>query len=165
MLFSEEALPVANVEIVLQCCDRLARGDTTAVFEFIMWEDESFNPTMQLHLVHQAPCTIPHYLSKNGSSLGDLLIGFLKYATEFDWSHQIISVHEAKGIPRPDGIEWRNKFICVEEPFDGTNTARALHEKQKFDIIKDEFLKSWQILRDKKDLNCILPLRITIQKR
>ncbi|KFV41224.1 Poly(A) RNA polymerase GLD2, partial [Gavia stellata] len=101
---------------------------------------ESFDPTMQLHLVHQAPCTIPPYLSKNGSSLGDLLIGFFKYyATEFNWSHQMISVREAKAIPRPDGIEWRNKFICVEEPFDGTNTARAVHEKQKFDIIKGEF--------------------------
>ncbi|XP_054665550.1 poly(A) RNA polymerase GLD2 isoform X2 [Grus americana] len=127
---------------------------------------ESFDPTMQLHLVHQAPCTIPRYLSKNGSSLGDLLIGFFKYyATEFDWSHQMISVREAKAIPRPDGIEWRNKFICVEEPFDGTNTARAVHEKQKFDTIKGEFMKSWQILQEKKDLNRILPLRTTIQKR
>ncbi|NXE80143.1 GLD2 polymerase, partial [Cochlearius cochlearius] len=76
---------------------------------------ESFDPAMQLHLVHQAPCTIPPYLSKNGSSLGDLLIGFFKYyATEFDWSHQMISVREAKAIPRPDGIEWRSKYICVE---------------------------------------------------
>ncbi|NXD06991.1 GLD2 polymerase, partial [Nothocercus nigrocapillus] len=76
---------------------------------------DSFDPTMQLHLVHKAPCTIPPYLSKNGSSLGDLLIGFFKYyATEFDWSHQMISVREAKAIPRPDGIEWRNKYICVE---------------------------------------------------
>ncbi|NXP26976.1 GLD2 polymerase, partial [Scytalopus superciliaris] len=101
---------------------------------------ECFDPTMQLHLVHQAPCTIPPYISKNGSSLGDLLIGFFKYyATEFDWNHQMISVREAKAIPRPDGIEWRNKFICVEEPFDGTNTARAVHEKQKFDMIKGEF--------------------------
>ncbi|NXU47702.1 GLD2 polymerase, partial [Turnix velox] len=125
---------------------------------------ESFDPTMQLHLVHQAPRTIPPYRSKNGSSLGDLLIGFFKYyATEFDWSHQMISVREAKAIPRPDGTEWRNKFICVEEPFDGTNTARAVHEKLKFDIIKSVFLKSWQVLRDKKDLNCIL--RTTIQKR
>ncbi|KFQ78743.1 Poly(A) RNA polymerase GLD2, partial [Phaethon lepturus] len=121
---------------------------------------EAFDSTMQLHLVHQAPCAIPPYTSKNGSSLGDLLIGFFKYyATEFDWSHQMISVREAKAIPRPDGIEWRNKFICVEEPFDGTNTARAVHEKQKFDIIKGEFLKTWHVLEDKKDLNCVLPLR------
>ncbi|XP_042731319.1 poly(A) RNA polymerase GLD2 isoform X1 [Lagopus leucura] len=127
---------------------------------------ESFDPTMQLHLVHQAPCTIPPYLSKNESSLGELLIGFFKYyATEFDWSHQMISVREAKAIPRPDDVEWRNKYICVEEPFDRTNTARAVHEKQKFDTIKEEFLKSWQILRDKKDLSFVLPLRATIQRR
>ncbi|NXN14656.1 GLD2 polymerase, partial [Indicator maculatus] len=76
---------------------------------------ESFDPAMHLHLVHRLPCTIPPYISKNGSSLGDLLIGFLKYyATEFDWSRQMISVREAKAIPRPDGIEWRNKFICIE---------------------------------------------------
>ncbi|XP_068783694.1 poly(A) RNA polymerase GLD2 isoform X7 [Struthio camelus] len=140
------------------------------VLHYLQTLPEPILPSLQknypLHLVHQAPCTIPPYLSKNGSSLGDLLIGFFKYyATEFDWSHQMISVREAKAIPRPDGIEWRNKFICVEEPFDGTNTARAVHEKQKFDIIKDEFMKSWQILRDKKDLNCVLPLRTTIQKR
>ncbi|XP_068278519.1 poly(A) RNA polymerase GLD2 isoform X1 [Nyctibius grandis] len=127
---------------------------------------ESFDPTMQLHLVHRAPCTIPPYLSKNGLSLGDLLIGFFKYyATEFDWSHQMISVREAKALPRPDGIEWRKKFICVEEPFDGTNTARAVHEKQTFDTIRGEFLKSWQVLQDKKDLNCVLPLRKTMRKR
>ncbi|XP_060617594.2 poly(A) RNA polymerase GLD2 [Anolis sagrei] len=127
---------------------------------------ESFDPTMQLRLVHQAPCTIPPYVSKNEATLGDLLLGFLRYyATEFDWSSQMISVREAKALPRSDGIEWRNKFICVEEPFDRTNTARAVHEKQKFDMITGEFRKSWQRLRDRKDLNCILPLRATIQKR
>lgn len=26
----------------------------------------------------------------------------------------MISVREAKAIPRPDGIEWRNKYICIE---------------------------------------------------
>uniref|UniRef100_A0A663N3I2 polynucleotide adenylyltransferase n=1 Tax=Athene cunicularia TaxID=194338 RepID=A0A663N3I2_ATHCN len=103
---------------------------------------EYFDPTLQLHLVHQAVCTIPPHFSKNGSSLGDLLIGFFKYyATEFDWSHKMISVREAKAVPRPDSIEWRNKFICIEEPFDGTNTARAVHERQKFDIIRGEFLQ------------------------
>ncbi|XP_063037171.1 poly(A) RNA polymerase GLD2 isoform X2 [Melospiza melodia melodia] len=127
---------------------------------------ECFDPTMQLHFVHQAPRTIPPYVSKNGSSLGDLLIGFFKYyATEFDWSHQMISVREAKAIARPDGIEWRNKFICVEEPFDGTNTARAVHEKQKFDMITGELVQAWQLLREKKDLNCILPLKAVKQKR
>ncbi|XP_039565693.1 poly(A) RNA polymerase GLD2 isoform X2 [Passer montanus] len=127
---------------------------------------ECFDPTMQLHFVHQAPRTIPPYVSKNGSSLGDLLIGFFKYyATEFDWCHQMISVREAKAIARPDGIEWRNKFICVEEPFDRTNTARAVHEKQKFDMIRGELAQAWRLLREKKDLNYILPFKAVVQKR
>ncbi|XP_026721373.1 poly(A) RNA polymerase GLD2 [Athene cunicularia] len=127
---------------------------------------EYFDPTLQLHLVHQAVCTIPPHFSKNGSSLGDLLIGFFKYyATEFDWSHKMISVREAKAVPRPDSIEWRNKFICIEEPFDGTNTARAVHERQKFDIIRGEFLQAWHLLRNRKNLNDILPIRAAIQKR
>ncbi|XP_055475161.1 poly(A) RNA polymerase GLD2 isoform X1 [Psammomys obesus] len=179
---------------------------------------ESFSTSVQLHLVHHAPCSVPPYLSKNESSLGDLLLGFLKYyATEFDcnnlpsfenlmytninnntvvgelgfklkstpntqltggekerkerdrekrsWNTQMISVREAKAIPRPDDIEWRNKYICVEEPFDGTNTARAVHEKQKFDMIKDQFLKSWQRLKNKRDLNSVLPLRAATLKR
>lgn len=29
----------------------------------------------------------------------------------------MISVREAKAVPRPDGIEWRNKYICVEGSF------------------------------------------------
>ncbi|XP_064032936.1 poly(A) RNA polymerase GLD2 isoform X2 [Pogoniulus pusillus] len=127
---------------------------------------ESFDPAMQLHLVHRTPRTIPPYISMNGSSLGDLLIGFLKYyATEFDWSRQMISVREAKAVPRPDGTEWRSKFICIEEPFDRTNTARAVHEKQKFNFIRSEFFQSWKLLQDKKDLNYILPLEAALQRR
>ena len=65
----------------------------------------------------------------------------------------MISVHKAKAIPRPDAMEWRNKYVCVEEPFDGTNTNRAAHEKHKFDMIKDQFSKSWHRLKNKRDLN------------
>ncbi|NXV23082.1 GLD2 polymerase, partial [Cepphus grylle] len=94
---------------------KLRLGACVYTWSLILFSQESFDPTVQLHLVHQAPRTIPPYCSKNGSSLGDLLIGFFKYyATEFDWSHQMISVREARAVPRPDGTEWRNKFICVE---------------------------------------------------
>ncbi|XP_075694904.1 poly(A) RNA polymerase GLD2 isoform X2 [Rhinoderma darwinii] len=126
---------------------------------------ECFNPAMQLHLVHHAPRNIPQYVSKNGSSLGDLLLGFLKYfAIEFDWKNKMISVREGKAMQRTDGIEWRNKYICVEEPFDRTNTARAVHEKHKFDLIQEEFMKAWVRLRDNKDLNSVLPLQRVVGK-
>ncbi|XP_075038468.1 poly(A) RNA polymerase GLD2 isoform X2 [Mixophyes fleayi] len=126
---------------------------------------ECFSPTMQLHLVHHAPRHVPQYLSKNGVSLGDLVLGFFKYfAIQFDWKNKMISVREGKAIQRTDGIEWRNKYICVEEPFDRTNTARAVHEKHKFDMIQEEFMKAWVRLRDNRDLNSVLPLR-GVQKR
>ncbi|XP_036384747.1 poly(A) RNA polymerase GLD2 [Megalops cyprinoides] len=127
---------------------------------------ECFNPSMDIHLVPEGPRDIPPYTSRNQSTLGDLFLGFLKYyATIFNWDKFVISVREAAAFPRPSSREWRDKFICVEEPFDRTNTARAVHEKIKFDAIKAEFMKSWNMLQLKKDLNFILPVRATIQKR
>ncbi|KAJ8396573.1 hypothetical protein AAFF_G00016390 [Aldrovandia affinis] len=127
---------------------------------------ECFNPSMDIHLVPEGPKDIPSYNSRNRSTLGNLLLGFLKYyATVFNWDKFVISVREAAAFPKPSCREWRDKFICVEEPFDRTNTARAVHERIKFDSIKAEFNKSWQMLQLKKDLNFILPVRATIQKR
>ncbi|XP_076854146.1 poly(A) RNA polymerase GLD2 isoform X2 [Brachyhypopomus gauderio] len=127
---------------------------------------ECFSPVMDIHLVPNGPRNIPPFLSTNQSSLGDLLLGFLKYyATVFRWDKYVISVREAKAVPKPNCREWRDKFICVEEPFDGSNTARAVHEKIKFDSIKEQFIESWQVLQAKKDLNSILPLRGTTVDR
>uniref|UniRef100_A0A8B9H3L3 polynucleotide adenylyltransferase n=1 Tax=Astyanax mexicanus TaxID=7994 RepID=A0A8B9H3L3_ASTMX len=83
----------------------------------------------------------------------------------FRWDKFVISVREGKALPRPNSWEWKNKFICVEEPFDGTNTARAVHEKMKFDAIKAQFTESWQVLQVRKDLDYILPIRETKPKR
>ncbi|XP_060762968.1 poly(A) RNA polymerase GLD2 [Neoarius graeffei] len=127
---------------------------------------ECFSPVMDLHLVPDGPKNIPPFVSKNQSSLGDLLLGFLKYyATVFRWEKYIISVREAKALPKANCWEWRSKFLYVEEPFDGSNTARAVHEKIKFDAIKAVFTESWQVLEVRKDLNSILPIRQTIPKR
>ncbi|KAI5088239.1 poly(A) RNA polymerase GLD2 [Silurus meridionalis] len=127
---------------------------------------ECFSPVMDLHLVPDGPKNIPPFVSKNASSLGDLLLGFLKYyAAVFKWDKNIISVREAKALPRANCWDWRSKFLYVEEPFDGSNTARAVHEKMKFDAIKAVFAESWQVLQVRKDLNYILPIRETIPKR
>ncbi|KAM9447023.1 poly(A) RNA polymerase GLD2 isoform 1-T1 [Clarias gariepinus] len=127
---------------------------------------ECFSPVMDIHLVPDGPKNIPPFVSKNQSSLGELLLGFLKYyATVFKWDKNIISVREAKALPKANCWEWRSKFLYVEEPFDGSNTARAVHEKIKFDAIKAVFTESWQVLQVRKDLNCILPIRETIPKR
>ncbi|XP_052413073.1 poly(A) RNA polymerase GLD2 [Carassius gibelio] len=127
---------------------------------------ECFNPKMDIHLVPSGPSNIPAFVSKNQSSLGDLLLGFLKYyATVFKWDKHVISVREAKTLPKTYCREWRDKFICVEEPFDRTNTARAVHEKVKFEAIKAEFTESYQVLLLRKDLSFILPLKNARPKR
>ncbi|KAI4820533.1 hypothetical protein KUCAC02_028507 [Chaenocephalus aceratus] len=78
-----------------------------------------------------------------------LLLGFLGYyATVFSWDRKVISVREAKAFPKNNSPTWRNKFICVEEPFERNNVARAVHEKIKFDAIKAEFAVSYRILED-----------------
>uniref|UniRef100_A0A8C9VV06 polynucleotide adenylyltransferase n=1 Tax=Scleropages formosus TaxID=113540 RepID=A0A8C9VV06_SCLFO len=127
---------------------------------------ECFSVSMDIHLVPEGPKGIPPFISKNQSTLGDLFLGFLKYyAKEFNWDKLMISVREADALPKPNCREWKNKFICVEEPFDRSNTARAVHEKVKFDAIKAEFTESLRLLQLKKDLNAILPVRATIQER
>ncbi|KAM7391757.1 hypothetical protein PAMP_022418 [Pampus punctatissimus] len=121
---------------------------------------ECFNPLLDIDAVPERPKYIPPYISRNQSSLGELLLGFLKYyATDFRWDKQVISVREAEALPKNNSKEWRNKFICVEEPFERNNVARAVHEKVKFDAIKAQFVESWRILQKRKDLNSILPLK------
>ncbi|XP_029916248.1 poly(A) RNA polymerase GLD2 isoform X2 [Myripristis murdjan] len=126
---------------------------------------ECFSPLMEIDMVPEGPRHIPPYNSRNQSSLGDLLLGFLKYyATVFRWDKQVISVREARALPKTTSREWRDKFICVEEPFERNNVARAVHEKIKFDAIKAQFVTSSGILQQRKDLNSILPVRATINK-
>ncbi|XP_041855212.1 poly(A) RNA polymerase GLD2 [Melanotaenia boesemani] len=126
---------------------------------------ECFNPFMEVDMVPEGPKNIPPYISRNQSSLGQLLLGFLKYyATEFRWDKQVISVREATALPKTNSNEWKNKFICVEEPFERNNVARAVHEKIKFDAIKAQFAESFRILKLNMDLNSILPIRAIINK-
>ncbi|KAM9359857.1 poly(A) RNA polymerase GLD2 [Symphorus nematophorus] len=126
---------------------------------------ECFNPFMDIDMVPEGPKHIPPYISRNQSSLGELLLGFLKYyALYFRWDKQVISVREARALPKTNSLEWRNKYICVEEPFERNNVARAVHEKIKFEAIKDQFAESWRTLQQRKDLNSILPVRAIINK-
>ncbi|XP_034547788.1 poly(A) RNA polymerase GLD2 [Notolabrus celidotus] len=126
---------------------------------------DSFNPFLDIDRVPDGPKHVPPYISRNQSSLGELLLGFLKYyATSFSWDKQVISIREARTLPKNNSREWRNKFICVEEPFERNNVARAVHEKIKFEAIKAQFVESWRILQQRKDLNSILPVRDIINK-
>lgn len=124
-----------------------------------------FDTSLDLDMVPDASQRVPRYISKNKSSLGELFLGFLEYySSKFRWDSQIISVREARALPKVASPEWRSKFICVEEPFEKHNVARAVYEKVKFDTIKAKFTESYQILSEKKDLKSLIPLEDIILK-
>uniref|UniRef100_A0A8C8E1U3 polynucleotide adenylyltransferase n=1 Tax=Oryzias sinensis TaxID=183150 RepID=A0A8C8E1U3_9TELE len=126
---------------------------------------DCFSPCMEIDMVPEGSTHVPPYISRNQSSLGELLLGFLRYyASEFSWDKRVISVREATAFPKTYAQEWRKKFICVEEPFERNNVARAVHEKLKFDAIKAQFVQSSMKLQARRDLNSILPLRAIINK-
>jgi len=92
--------------------------------------------------------------TRNNQSVGQLLEGFFHYYAEvFDWDTSIISVREARTLPiRMFPQEFRDKYICIEEPFERTNTARAVHELSKFQLITREFARAYDRLQEKLSL-------------
>jgi DNA polymerase sigma len=63
------------------------------------------------------------YGRQNHESLGGLLYAFFrKFAYEFDYQHQVISVRQGRSLSRQEkgwhqGIE-KHHWLCIEEPFD-----------------------------------------------
>ncbi|CAG7784890.1 unnamed protein product [Allacma fusca] len=107
---------------------------------------------------------IPKWDSHNQDSLGELLIGFLEYyARKFDYARAAVSVRLGCHVPiklcmqtrsyKNDPHQW--KYLCVEEPFDLTNTARSVYDKEAFDKIRGVFYASWQRLAYTRDLESI----------
>ncbi|XP_011703319.1 PREDICTED: poly(A) RNA polymerase gld-2 homolog A-like isoform X2 [Wasmannia auropunctata] len=82
-------------------------------------------------------------LPENHQSLGELLFEFFKYYVEFDFDQYAISVRSASKIPKEDcrmaqsskndPYQW--KYLCIEEPFDLTNTARSVFDPDMFSKI------------------------------
>lgn len=105
---------------------------------------------------------LPHYKSENEESLGDLFLGFLEYyATNFDFKHSAISVRTGTKIPieivkHKVGTPGQWKCLCIEEPFDLSNTARAVFDEDTFTRIYRVFQTSYRRLDKSKDVTDIL---------
>lgn len=75
------------------------------------------------------------FQSDNTECLGELLLGFLHYYSCFDYAHSAISVRAGCRLPidecrfakapKNDPGQW--KYMCIEEPFDLTNTGKRYH--------------------------------------
>ncbi|KAK9507702.1 hypothetical protein O3M35_007499 [Rhynocoris fuscipes] len=103
------------------------------------------------------------FISENKQSLGELLMQFFQYYSTFDFLHYAISVRLASVIPieecrmvrmpKNDPHQW--KLLCIEEPFDLTNTARSVYDPEKFKHIRNTFARSAQALQITRTLESI----------
>ncbi|GIY83847.1 poly(A) RNA polymerase gld-2 homolog A [Caerostris extrusa] len=114
---------------------------------------------------------LPNFVSENYEDLGSLFIGFLKYfAEEFNFEEDVMSVRLGRVIPKiqatqnssPKNKQAHWKFICIEEPFDLTNTARVCFDVVVFEHIHHTFIDSYNKLRNISKLSSILNDKIVI---
>ncbi|XP_076222957.1 poly(A) RNA polymerase gld-2 homolog A isoform X2 [Nomia melanderi] len=122
-----------------------------------------FTPHTDIHCIDmQEELDIPTAVlrPKNRQSLGELLVEFFRYYVTFDFNQYAISVRLANKIPieecrrvrsyKNDPHQW--KYLCIEEPFDLTNTARSVYDPDVFARIKRVFDRTYQNLKEHHDL-------------
>ncbi|XP_064084448.1 poly(A) RNA polymerase gld-2-like isoform X1 [Macrobrachium nipponense] len=108
---------------------------------------------------------MPTFTSNNHDTLGQLFHGFLNYfANTFTYIEDTISVRTGGTIPtakcrahrtrKNDSRMW--KYLCIEEPFDRTNTARSMYDEEVFERVKKVFADSYKLLNEKRDLSAIM---------
>ncbi|XP_028128848.1 poly(A) RNA polymerase gld-2 homolog A-like isoform X2 [Diabrotica virgifera virgifera] len=125
----------------------------------------SFTENHSMDVQEELP-TIKDFQSDNSLNLAELLIGFFRYYTNYDFNHYAISVRTGSSLPidecrftkapKNDPHQW--KFLCIEEPFDHTNTARSVFDLESFKLIKNSITASYEILVNTKNLCSILPV-------
>ncbi|XP_076243113.1 poly(A) RNA polymerase gld-2 homolog A isoform X2 [Calliopsis andreniformis] len=125
-----------------------------------------FTPHTDIHCIDiQEELDIPAFVlqHKNRQPLGELLVEFFRYYVMFDFNQYAISVRLANKIPieecrrvrsfKNDPHQW--KYLCIEEPFDLTNTARSVYDPDVFARIKRVFDCTYQNLKENHDLTRI----------
>lgn len=101
-------------------------------------------------------CVIPCNKSGNKVSIGELLVGFFRYFAEtFSWDLDVMSVRLGCTLAKKQLPEFKTKYICIEEPFNLSNTAHSVYELQQFILIKKEFRRSNDRLKGKISLENI----------
>ncbi|CAH0588239.1 unnamed protein product [Chrysodeixis includens] len=90
----------------------------------------------------------------NRLSLAELFLHMLRYYAEFPYDSMAVSVRAGARVPvadcraarahKNDPHQW--KLLCVEEPFDLTNTARSVYDPETFEKIVNTFRESYKRL-------------------
>ncbi|XP_026325862.1 poly(A) RNA polymerase gld-2 homolog A-like isoform X3 [Hyposmocoma kahamanoa] len=90
----------------------------------------------------------------NRFTLAELFLHLLRYYAEFPWDKMAVSVRLGRPVAvaecrcarahKNDPHQW--KLLCVEEPFDLTNTARSVYDPDEFERIVRTFRLAHQRL-------------------
>lgn len=108
---------------------------------------------------------LPKFSSENTSTLGELLVGFLYYYSyRFNFKKCAISVRVGKAITKREAQRFKSednkmghwKCLCIEEPFDRTNTARSVYDEETFNRVLDVFRACHCSLRREKTIHAIM---------
>ncbi|XP_077291148.1 poly(A) RNA polymerase gld-2 homolog A-like [Arctopsyche grandis] len=154
---------ISSYSLVLMVIHFLQCGTQPNVLPCLQKElPDKFSNTCNIHQIeiHEQ---MPPYKSENNQALGELLYGFLQYYTYFEYSKyaisvrtgKLISVEDCRAAHRNETHQW--KFLCVEEPFDLSNTARSVYDPDVFAHICSVFEKSKQALEKSPLLSSLLP--------
>lgn len=117
---------------------------------------DSRTPIEQAMNIWRRPPT--KWQSNNTSNLRQLIKALFRYyGYVFSYDQHVISVREGKVLDRTQFLRpnstsedmnfaW-NSYLCIEEPFNRTNTSRSVHDKEVFDRIIDLFRTSSNALK------------------
>lgn len=117
---------------------------------------------------------VPKFKSANRQTLGELFIGFLYYyGHKFDFSKDVISIRTGEVIPKlvaREVVSSKNNprhwgYICVEEPFDRTNTAKSVYDHDVFMKILETFQKSYQKISKSGSLISVMNIQTPYPER
>ncbi|XP_040156512.1 poly(A) RNA polymerase gld-2 homolog B [Anopheles arabiensis] len=156
-------MTISSYSLVLMVIHFLQYGTSPPVLPCLhALHPEKFMKIIDIHNIEMIERIEPYH-TDNKESLGELLLSFLDYYTKFDYEHYAISVRTSTIIPieecrlarsyKNDPHHW--KHLCIEEPFDFTNTARSVFDGDVFEQIKSTFATSWRMLKDSKSLSVL----------
>lgn len=120
------------------------------------------------HTLYTLTGCLANFKSENTQSLGELFVLFLKYfSEEFDYDRAAISIRLGRVVskatvrafrsPKNNATQWN--FLAVEEPFERTNAASAVHDPLSFQKIVAVFRMSYKLIRNRCAFGFVSPLR------
>nr|CAB3266898.1 poly(A) RNA polymerase gld-2 [Phallusia mammillata] len=151
---------LSSYALVLMVIHYLQCGTQPAVLPSLQnLHPEMFSERIPICAVEAYSRRVPLVPSRNQQTLYELLRGFFRYFSCFDYDDKVISVRRGTKFSvenLPHSELWKQKPIKIEEPFDSNNVARAVHNYPKAQKIINEFRKASRTTELMDHLNVLI---------